>query len=414
MRNKSYLVVVLLAITNIVFAQGNFREGFILSNEKDTLLGFVKSTTPQQFREFCVFKTNTDSEIITYNPNDIWGFGIKDYKHFTTKEILNSDSIPELIFIEKIIEGKVSLYKDINTIYLEKDTLFIKIKENFIERDYTHSGSILICYSDNNKHKGKLFYLLNECPDLRTQIQKIEISERSLFKIVKKYNKCMNHDYLVYNENSKAEITFKPYINYNLISNKFNAHNRDQNYLNEIGTLQYNSFRFGFSVIYSLPKINDKLGFEFGLQYQKEEYKTVNYREIPPITSFTDSVEFKTNYLKIPLGANYKLFSQGYLIPFLSFGIINYFNISGSSKRFYTSQLVDVIQVHESRPTTEFNFYNVTGYVGLGCFLQKDSNIKPFIQINYELGFLSNMNRESTGLVEHSYRNIQFMAGILF
>ncbi|MCK5168274.1 MAG: outer membrane beta-barrel protein [Bacteroidales bacterium] len=413
MRKKSCLVITFIVFTNIVFSQGNFREAFINLKEKDTIPGFIKSTTSQQFREFCIFKTNPDSEIITYSPNDIWGFGIKDYKHFVTKEVLNSDSILELIFIEKIIEGKVSLYRDINTLYLEKDTLFIKIKENFIERDYTPSGSIMIRYSDN-KHKGKLFYLLNECPNLRTQIQKIEINERSLYNLIKKYNKCINHDYLVYKENSKAEITFKSYINYNLISNKFNAHNRDQNYLNDIGTLYNNSFGFGFSVIYSLPKINDKLGFEFGLQYQKEEYKVVNYREVPPITSFTDSLEFNANYLKVPLNANYKLITQGNVIPYFSIGINNYFNISGSSDRVYTSQLVDVIQVHESRPTTEFNFYNVTGYVGLGCFLQKDSNIKPFIQINYELGFLSNMVSESIGIVEHSYQNIQFTAGILF
>ena len=68
---KTSLIFIFLIITQISFAQKDFREGYIVTKENDTIQGLIDYRGDIRNSEKCVFKQNAESSDIEYLPADI-------------------------------------------------------------------------------------------------------------------------------------------------------------------------------------------------------------------------------------------------------------------------------------------------------------------------------------------------------
>ncbi len=74
-----FLIVILISILNHgnSYSQSNFESGYIITMQKDTIKGFIDNRNWEKTPDQIVFKSNLDSKEITYNPNNIYGFGFE-------------------------------------------------------------------------------------------------------------------------------------------------------------------------------------------------------------------------------------------------------------------------------------------------------------------------------------------------
>lgn len=103
-------ISICLSIPLIVFCQfDNYKDGYIITNNQDTLWGKIlyplNTNTPQH----CSFKFNDNVIAVDYKPSDILGFRYIGSKCFITKNI-NLRGLNKICFIELLVSGLVDIY----------------------------------------------------------------------------------------------------------------------------------------------------------------------------------------------------------------------------------------------------------------------------------------------------------------
>ena len=130
----------------ISFGQGNFRPGYIVTYNSDTLRGFIKLKSNFENSKSCIFKTEKNQIPKILSPDDIRAYRIENGKYYLSKEI-EIDSLKKKVFLEYLVNGIVNLYyyKDpLNEYYfIEKDKILSRL---------SNEGSIVTV--KENGHQG--------------------------------------------------------------------------------------------------------------------------------------------------------------------------------------------------------------------------------------------------------------------
>ena len=74
MKNLLSLVLLFFVIYQNTFAQRDFREGYIVTNEGDSISGWINYKERQKSNEFCAFKKNKTDIVKNYTPDQIKGY----------------------------------------------------------------------------------------------------------------------------------------------------------------------------------------------------------------------------------------------------------------------------------------------------------------------------------------------------
>lgn len=178
---------------NIVHAQKEFVEGYILTNQNDTLSGFIEYSYKiiKKNRTQCRFKATRESEIQEFSPFEILAYRIKDSKYFVSKRIGSAT-----FFVELLIKGKVKIYYDYDNTgehyYIEKEGLGLN-ELLFEEKLVAIEGKQFEKLS--TAHQGMLRYYMQDTPVLFDQIKSIKKpSHKSMIKLSKTYHDLVGKD----------------------------------------------------------------------------------------------------------------------------------------------------------------------------------------------------------------------------
>lgn len=299
MRNTGIKIILILVVSFSSFGQNNFKNGFIVNLENDTIVGQVDYRTNSENYISCLFKTEKD--IKKYFPKDILGFGYKDDKYFSSQIIKDT-------FVEALVLGEMSLYKYKNDTYLiKKDDLVYTLESK--KEKLGHDGKNLRRETVN--WKGTLTLLVIDCIKNPNEIiSKNNLSEKSLVDLVVKYNTCKNTDFIEFNANkpwgkvdfgatlglSQTELTFVRY---------------DWSFSNG----NHRSFDpyFGFFIEISSPRQKERLSSRIGINFMKTTFSNENT---------TSSIELTT--LSMPFTLSYNLPIKSLTLSFQGGGIMNY------------------------------------------------------------------------------------------
>jgi len=192
-----YVCLLLLTIKiNSVSGQTNFREGFIINNQHDTIKGLIDYRGDIKNSTTCIFKKDENSTPIKYLPGEIKGYRFMDGKFYISRLVKVGDEEKNL-FLEYLVNGIVDLYyyRD-----FENDYYFVEKEcEDMIEltnekkelirdaRNEYYSKSIV--YS--NLYIGILKALFADCEEVAKKADNTKFEHNSLIKITKSY-----HDYV--------------------------------------------------------------------------------------------------------------------------------------------------------------------------------------------------------------------------
>ncbi len=194
-----------------------YKEGYVISINGDTTKGLLLNQISKNASKLCVFKQDANSEEKTYKPGEIAGYRYLNGKYYISKEISIDSVTKKLVFLEFLIKGKANVYfyyDNVEHYYIEKlDSELLELTE--VERVHIPNGQDdkdVKSYIVPSKFKGKLIYMLQDCPSLMSEIKKTRPNHNSLIKLSKDYHNRMcnsNENCIVYEKGStKAKLKY--------------------------------------------------------------------------------------------------------------------------------------------------------------------------------------------------------------
>jgi len=201
------IIVFQLLFTTLIYAQTEIKEGYIITNNNDTLHGYIEKDSHLKSAYQCVFKKDLNAnDVIRYAPGEIFAYGYNGEKFFISREIKWKDSTKEILFLEYLINGIVDIYYCKNNegehYFLDSEkTGFIELTGGKNEIDGKYSDYIV----KNTNHIGLLRLAFADRPDFFNQINNVSVNHNSLINVGEKYHNlvCTDEKCIIYSNKTK-------------------------------------------------------------------------------------------------------------------------------------------------------------------------------------------------------------------
>ena len=310
-------------------------------------------------------------------------------------DILNA----KRVFLEYLVKGTMNLYyyRDKNKdehYYVEKDN--IGLKELIEEKKEGYKDGRIVIIT-NKKYKGVLMIMISNCLDLQPVVDNTELNHKSLIKLARKYNECLCSDCEIFVK-PKPWATFKigvfTGVNYSFINFKTPpVTNIESNFSGNL------SFLCGLGANIILPRLNEKLSFQFELFYLRHYYKS--YSEV---NNYNTDFGLYAYYLKNPIMLRYT-FPNWKIRPFITIGVSNTFIIRTNYlllQAYKQNNNEIIIQEYYDLPLNNFQMIFLGG---IGFQYNISKRISLFMEFRYETG---------NNLLNGKINNYSLLTGITF
>ncbi|MBK8042363.1 MAG: hypothetical protein IPN20_21200 [Haliscomenobacter sp.] len=314
LRPGSILIFLFQLVCFTLFAQTDFREGFILQPNGDTLKGWIDYRSDGPNQDLCRFRATPNGPLETFAPDQIPGYGFPGDKFFVTGYVDNARQNP--VFLEYLVRGLADLYVYRGRFYLKRGELPLVdispeagIPPNSKELQQEDARRII-----------RLVRQYLSCGVLDQKIKNIDINERKLVQFVRAYNECMDSPYTVFKKEQPWTILHPVVTLAGTLSDlAFESPSRSDEYFN------HSSFDPEFKpnamagVRFDFPRTEYRLGAEFGVWYQDNRFIGVSQTDEAGILRRYD-LEAHIRSVKVPLSFLYH-FPDRKWNPYLRLGV---------------------------------------------------------------------------------------------
>lgn len=394
----------MLLLVQYAYSQSDYREAYIITNEGDTLNGFVDYREGGKNFKTCTFKKSKEDQTINYNPGEIKGYRFVNDKYFESREIEIDPNNVKNVFLEVLIKGKASLYKHTNKYFASKDTLFYPLNNE--QKEIIVEGRIVEKYT--NEHIGILSYLLSDCVGVRNRIEGVRISEKNLTRLIEKYNNCTGEPTITF----KAK---KPWLSASIgvrtgavVSTiEFSSPIQGAEYLTSSWDKNY-TLTAGADFELNSPRLNERIAFYAGVYYLSNNYISFNTQE----QSFSidrNDVAINLKHLKVPFGIRYTLPDRNFT-PYFNLGASTTLHMKATSEWIKETERNNVIETFENE-ALEINKHQVGYWGGIGVKKSINARFTGNLEVRYEL--TEGISAKGTVLTS-KVQNIQLLIGINF
>jgi hypothetical protein len=402
--NRFIIIILSLSLSFSLSAQKDFREGFIIISQGDTTFGEVAYRTNKTSALITHFRENKKSEISTYTPKDLIGFGYNDDKYMESISLGGINTSGNKVFVEIIFKGEISLYRYKNDYLLIKnEELNLITNRELVELD---DGEKVLRYSDNDIKTIAL--LVADCNQSVIDQAKFKINDKHLVNMLTKYHACINKGFQVFKtDKSWSQINLGVYVGSNNSNVKFKSANQQNNYLTKNNIKSKPTFVIGVETNISWPRVTDAYQLVLGIQYMNSKNEGNLDIDTPQgIRNYHASINMSS--LTLPLGLKY-MFPEKSITPYFSGGINWRYFLNMDKEFFYTTidgTRVDLPSPYESKPS-QLGFW-----FSFGAALSVADDKSLFLELKYELANgLNSRNNGHNFDLETSVTNLQILLG---
>lgn len=397
MQNR-FLLLVLVGVLSpmISFSQGDFRPGYVIMSNGDSVAGYIDYRVDKKHWKTCYFRPSRNGDTQKYSPEQVVSYGISNDKRY--RSIAPDENNPgERVFMEALVLGTMNLYKYKTLFYIEKEKKLVKLPQRTSEIIEVEGKKV---YKTNQTYIGLLNHYMADC---KLVADDINYKERDFTNLVQNYNRCHGSEGLSFKEK-------KPFTKFTIqalggvdISNL------------ELENVDKSSFQtstspiFGVGLDISSPRLNDKIFFTIEADYVKKLYEgSVEYQEESLRYYYDYTID--VSFLKIPIGFRYNFFKEAQT-PYVKFGISQYFGMNSSVVVIEEEEVNGTIDTEER--TFELDSDRQTGlWFGVGFNKNVWQGKKLFIEFRYERA--SGLMGVSKLFPESTTTNINALIGIRF
>jgi len=272
------LVVGLLCFIFLeITAQTDYRPGYIITNEMDTIRGLVDYRGEKRNMKVCNFKMTKEHPSKEYFAGDIFGYRYDEGKYYISKKI-DSKELNETVFVEFLLKGISNLYYYSSTSYTaffieSEDSELLELKREEIE--FEKDGRVY--HKIDNRYIGLLNYAFEDCPEIRKDIAKTGLNHKDLIQLTKRYHDyvCTDESCIIYEKNLPVlRIELRPQIGYSISTISF-----IESELDDVDFKPSYSPVIGLGMDFMLPRFNEKMSLLIQLSYSKEYFYGSNIKD---------------------------------------------------------------------------------------------------------------------------------------
>lgn len=405
-------LIISVSVTQLAVAQNEFREGFIVTESMDTIYGLVSYNDALEGKKYCIFKKSEGSPEQIFKASDLFGYGFVDDRQYESKIIEVGENEKEEIFLQVLVKGDISLYRDYKRYFAEKgDTISYELSNEYLEKikyGVVHNVK-------SNRYVAMLRLLMTDCEEVQNKIHRTPYREKSLTELVTSYNNCIDDpsgDFssVVYKENKKwIQLDLGLFAGVNFSKLDFAAQDLANSYLTEqpykdVSPLIGSYLEIGF------PRINERLSLQTGIHYVPVKYSSSSFHYTGYATQYND-VSIALDQLKIPVGIKFSMISNS-LEPYINLGYSRTIYINSSSLYYNEND--------KTEETYEGIAFEMTKsqqglWAGVGIKNKLFSKFKFFVELRVEQtgGIVENPLYSFTRL-QSDIVNVHVFSGIQF
>lgn len=372
-------IIILICTSEFSFCQSDYRSGFVITQNGDTLSGLVNYREKAKAFRSCDFKISAEQTETTYTPDQIKGYGFVDDKFFQSREVSIKDQPVQTVFIEVLVRGTLTLYKFEDVYFVEKGDEGLQQLINETKELYVDGKRVL---KSTNDYVRTLNMLVFDCEKLRGKVENVTLGEKRLTNLVEDYNQCKGTSSTTF----KAK---KPWIKAAIgITGGLEVSNI--NFERYLGGYKYLQSDFevsrspvmGVSFDLFYPRLHERISLHGDLLYTSAAYD--GFSQYSPHSNSTESnfVTIELQQVKFPIGLRYT-FPARKLTPYITAAMSNVFHLSTETK------WVQVVESGSYVNRYEFEFFKIRnrqfGFSGgLGISKSISSKLDTYMELRYE------------------------------
>ena len=196
MKKRIFFTFLFLSIyLTATFAQGNFRRGFIITNEGDTVSGWIDFGTDAQNMHICNFRETEMGATRAFFPGQIFGYRFyKEGKFYISREIVINDE-PRTVFLEFLLQGNMNLFYYIDVsqhkqteYYFFEDQSGRMIALTKRPDEIISTGGGITRVNEDFRYQGVIRYLFSEHESIAQRADRVRFNHQSMINIAQQYH----------------------------------------------------------------------------------------------------------------------------------------------------------------------------------------------------------------------------------
>lgn len=398
-RPRILFVIAVCLNGNHLFAQVEFREGYLITLSNDTTRGWIKDAPAEISSGKCEFKLREESPAEIFYPGTIKGFGFSEEDRFYESLAIGSgNNETTKVFAEKIFRGRAHLYQYSDFFYLTKDDKQEKVEKVKVREANTGGGRYL------HQHKtyiGTLNRYFSDCLPAKLLSGDVAYTEKDFVEVFKRYSECTGVAYHQYkNRKQKRRISYQVFAGFNNSAIKFedpslNVYDRD------------NNFFVGAGVTLPLSFLGDKVFLTAEPHYYSNVYRGVRSGFTPTGAVDKDYI-LELSAVKIPLGIKVQ-FGNSAFTPYLKGGLTALLPLNGSARIEWQGTTEDEFSIEEKTASLVY-------WGGLGAQVKISGTRFVFIELRGEkfVDYIGFYGPEGATNIPSSLFNKMFIFGFSF
>lgn len=286
------LIFGLFFLPGALYAQVDFRPGYVIKRSGDTLHGEINYRGDFFMSGVCKFR-DANQQVYEYFPADLIGYRFINGKYYVSKELDG-----QFVFLEFLIKGELNIYYFRDNYgeyyYLEKEDL--QLIEIPYEEEIRYVEDKRVLYS-SKKHIGLLGLYMQDAPELLSRIEAIGKPEhKNLINLAEDYHNavCDDQECVIFKRNIPF-FRVHPEIAGGVLRFQNMEELHDRTYV-QVGALMH----------IWMPRANEKLYLKTGVFYTRLYEAGEAY-----------------NVVKVPIQFEY-LYPRGIFRPRFAYGITLY------------------------------------------------------------------------------------------
>lgn len=397
MKSIPFIGIFLLSFFSVL-SQNDFRPGYILKNEGDTIRGWVSYSESNSPYKNCVFKTNDGASSSTYTPDQLKGYGINAGRYYISTTVI-SDSVSSLVFAHVVVSGRATLLRAKGILYL-LDTEGKTYELSKKELGHAYYQGVKYAKSDEAYKKGILAWKMSDYPELRHQIERSHLHTKSLVALFEAYNLHFSYAPSLFKRKLPlTAIQLGPTMDftYSKISNVESLQLGLR--VNEKQFATDKSLSPGLSLFISSPRLSEKIWTHIDILYQQKSFESLS-NDKNSITTF--ALNYTSVTVPITVGYHFTRYESKF-IPFAEGGVVL---ATVFKKSFFASQESlsgDEIRINQYQPDIQFSPTNFSALIGLGFLYKVTPKLSAVLHTRVSTGLTAFNVSVITPAQEYSY-----------
>ena len=227
MKKVSILLGLLIISISTIFAQGNYKQGYIITLQQDTLRGYIDrnwETTPGVIS----FKKDLNDKRSTYKPGDINGFTVQQEHYISAvvptltdaRVFLNNVNYKpdaavkkKRVYLRVLVQGSKSLYQhvsrqNISSYYIASNGKFQLLSFKKYMKTVHENMHVATSVKENKKYIGQLLVYLGGCQKIKTEVSKVNYNRNDLIGVFRDYYQCTGTTPKLIEKAQKASVKY--------------------------------------------------------------------------------------------------------------------------------------------------------------------------------------------------------------